>query len=110
MVRALERFINHEASGGIILMLAAAFALVLDNSPLAWLYDSLLTTPMVVEIGALELRKPLLLWINDGLMAIFFLLVGLEIKREMMRGELSSRQQLMLPGMAAIGGHARAVR
>jgi NhaA family Na+:H+ antiporter len=104
--RALQKFIDHEASSGIVLMLAAALALALDNSPLAWLYDSLLTTPMAIEIGALELRKPLLLWINDALMAIFFLLVGLEIKREMMRGNLSSRQQAMLPGMAATGGMA----
>ncbi|MCB1489134.1 MAG: Na+/H+ antiporter NhaA [Bauldia sp.] len=104
MVRALERFINHEASGGIILMFAAAFALLLANSPLAWLYEQLLTTPVVVQVGALELRKPLLLWVNDGLMAVFFLLVGLEIKREILLGQLSSRQQLMLPGMAAIGG------
>ncbi len=104
MVRALERFINHEASGGIILMFAAVFALVLDNSPLAWLYDGLLTTPMTVEIGALRLSKPLLLWINDGLMAVFFLVVGLEIKREMMLGALSSRQQVILPGAAAVGG------
>ena len=86
MVRALERFINHEAFGGIILMFAAVFALVLDNSPLAWLYDGLLTTPMTIAIGALELGKPLLLWINDGLMAVFFFLVGLEIKREMIAG------------------------
>ena len=104
--RALQKFIGHEASSGIVLMLAAALALVLDNSPLAWLYDSLLTTPMAIEIGALKLHKPLLLWINDGLMAVFFLLVGLEIKREMMRGQLSSRQQVMLPGMAALGGMA----
>jgi len=106
VVRALERFIRHEASGGMILILAAALALVLDNSPLAWLYDSLLNTPMVLQIGALELRKPLLLWINDGLMAVFFLLVGLEIKREMIRGELSSAREVMLPGIAAIGGMA----
>jgi NhaA family Na+:H+ antiporter len=104
MVRTLERFINHEAFGGIILMFAAVFALVLDNSPLAWLYDGLLSTPMTIEIGALKLGKPLLLWINDGLMAVFFLLVGLEIKREMIAGELSSRQQVVLPGAAAIGG------
>ncbi len=106
VVRALERFIRHEASGGMILILAAVLALVLDNSPLAWLYDSLLNTPAVLQVGALELRKPLLLWINDGLMAVFFLLVGLEIKREMIRGELSSARQVMLPGIAAIGGMA----
>jgi len=104
--RAIEKFIAHEASGGIILIHAAALALILDNSPLAWLYDSLLTTPVVLQIGALILEKPLLLWINDGLMVVFFLLVGLEIKREMVQGQLSSRQQILLPGAAAIGGMA----
>jgi NhaA family Na+:H+ antiporter len=106
VVRALEKFIGHEASSGITLIVAAALALALDNSPLAWLYDSLLTTPVVVQIGALVLDKPLLLWINDGLMAVFFLLVGLEIKREALRGRLSSRDQLILPGIAALGGMA----
>lgn len=106
VARAMERFINHEASGGIILIHAALLALILDNSPLAWLYDALLSTPVVLQIGALVLQKPLLLWINDGLMAVFFLLVGLEIKREMIRGQLSSRQQIMLPGVAAVGGMA----
>lgn len=104
VVRAIERFINHEASSGIFLLLAAAVALGLDNSPLAWLYDSLLTTPVAVQIGALAIDKPLLLWINDGLMAIFFFLVGLEIKREVMRGELSSTDRIALPGVAAVGG------
>ncbi len=102
--RATDKFIHHEASSGIILVTAAALAIVLDNSPLAWLYDSLLTTPMVIQIGLLELNKPLLLWINDGLMAVFFLLVGLEIKREMVSGQLSSRDQVILPAATAIGG------
>lgn len=78
----------------------------MENSPVAWLYDALLTTPMIIQIGALRLDKPILLWINDGLMAVFFLLVGLEIKREMMCGQLSSRGQMVLPGMAALGGMA----
>jgi NhaA family Na+:H+ antiporter len=104
VARAFERFINLEAASGIVLFCAAIAALLLDNSPLAWLYDSLLTTPMVIQIGALVLDKPILLWINDGLMAIFFLLVGLEIKREILRGQLSSREQIALPGFAAIGG------
>ncbi len=85
-------------------MAAAVLALALDNSPLAWLYDSLLKTPVVIQIGALELNKPLLLWINDGLMAIFFFLVGLEIKREIVEGRLSNIRQAGLPVMAAIGG------
>ena len=99
-----QAFFEHEASGGIILMLAAAIALTLDNSPLSWLYDRLLSTPVAVKIGALSIDKPLLLWINDGLMAIFFFLVGLEIKREIMEGRLSSTQKAALPFIAAVGG------
>lgn len=102
--RGAQAFFQHEAAGGIVLMFAAAFALALDNSPLAWLYDALLVTPVVIKIGAFEINKPLLLWINDGLMAIFFFLVGLEIKREIVEGRLSSWQRASLPIMAAIGG------
>jgi len=76
--------LKHEARGGVLLMLAAAAALVLGNSSLAHLYDALLTVPVVVQVGTLALEKPLLLWINDGLMSLFFLLVGLEIKRELL--------------------------
>ncbi len=102
--RGAQAFFQHEAAGGIVLMFAAAFALALDNSPLAWLYDALLGTPVVIKIGAFAIDKPLLLWINDGLMAIFFFLVGLEIKREIVEGRLSSWQRASLPIMAAIGG------
>src|SRR5882757_2645978 len=83
-------FFHHEASGGLILLAAALIALIVSNSPLAWLYGNFLDTPFGVRLGPLSLDKPLLLWINDGLMAIFFLLVGLEIKRELLEGELSS--------------------
>ena len=100
-IRALLR---HEAAGGVLLMLAAAFALILDNSPLYWLYDAILGTPVVVQFGALVLDKPLLLWINDGLMAVFFFFVGLEIKRELIEGRLSTWNQAALPAMAAVGG------
>ena len=102
----LSALLKHEAAGGVLLMLAAAAALALDNSPLAPLYDALLTIPVVVQVGALALEKPLLLWINDGLMALFFLLVGLEIKRELLEGNLSSWRQAALPALAAVGGMA----
>ena len=102
--RGAQAFFEHDAAGGIVLMAAAALALTLDNSPLSWLYDRLLSTPVIVQIGALAIDKPLLLWINDGLMAIFFFLVGLEIKREIIEGRLSSVQKASLPVLAAIGG------
>ncbi len=100
----LAGLLRHEAAGGVLLMMAAASALLLDNSPLAWIYDRLLATPVVVQVGALLIDKPLLLWINDGLMAVFFFLVGLEIKRELLQGRLSSWQQAALPAIAALGG------
>jgi len=97
-------FMRHDAASGIVLLGAAFLALILQNSPLSWLYDSLLGTPVTIGVGAIMLDKPLLLWINDGLMATFFFLVGLEIKRELMVGELSTAKQASLPLIAAIGG------
>lgn len=102
--KATQAFLEHEAGGGIALMCAAVLALILANSPLASLYDSLLQTPVEIRVGALDIDKPLILWINDGLMAIFFFLVGLEIKRELLVGELSSVSRAMLPALAAVGG------
>ncbi|MCK5496291.1 MAG: Na+/H+ antiporter NhaA, partial [Hyphomicrobiaceae bacterium] len=97
-------FVKHEAFAPVILLSAAILALLLANSPLSWLYDSLLHTPVTVGVGALMIDKPLLLWINDGLMALFFFLVGLEIKRELVVGELSKAKQAALPFIAAVGG------
>lgn len=105
-VAAIREFFKLEAAGGICLFFAAMVAIILDNSPLSPIYDSLLTIPVAVQFGALEIAKPLLLWINDGLMAVFFFLVGLEIKREALEGQLSSVNQIALPGVAAIGGMA----
>ena len=102
----IKEFLKYEASGGIILMAAAILALVIANSGLSHLYDAFLNVPVAVQVGALEIAKPLLLWINDGMMAVFFLLVGLEIKREFLQGELSSRDQALLPFVAAVGGMA----
>lgn len=99
-------FYRHPAAGGILLFAAAILALLLDNSALSWLYDGLLQTPVAIQVGALALDKPLLLWINDGLMAVFFFLVGLEIKREMAEGRLSNLRQAGLPVIAAFGGMA----
>ncbi len=102
----IRKFLKLESASGIILIGAATLALVLDNSPLGWLYDSLLAVPLEIRIANFEIAKPLLLWINDGLMAVFFLLIGLEIKREILEGELSSRDQALLPAFAAVGGMA----
>jgi NhaA family Na+:H+ antiporter len=99
-------FAQHEAAGGLVLVIAAIAALIASNSPLAWLYDGFLNTPVGIRIGPLALDKPLLLWINDGLMAVFFFLVGLEIKRELLAGELSTVGQAALPALAAVGGMA----
>ncbi|MBV4478076.1 Na+/H+ antiporter NhaA [Pseudomonas botevensis] len=98
------RFFQLEAASGLLLIAAAILALIINNSPLSWLYSGLLDTPVVAQIGALKIAKPLLLWINDGLMALFFLLIGLEVKREVLDGQLSKPSQIVLPGAAAIGG------
>ena len=99
-------FMKMEASGGLVLVCAAGVALLVANSPLGSYYLSFLTIPGSVQVGALEVSKPLLLWVNDLWMAIFFFLVGLEIKREVLEGQLSTRANLMLPAVAAIGGMA----
>lgn len=98
------RFFQLEAASGLLLIAAAALALIINNSPLSYLYNGLLEVPVAVQVGALEIAKPLLLWINDGLMALFFLLIGLEVKREVVDGHLSKPSQVILPATAAIGG------
>ena len=98
------RFFAMEAASGLLLIAAAILALIINNSPLSWLYNGLLETPVVAQVGALKIAKPLLLWINDGLMALFFLLIGLEVKREVLEGQLAKPSQIVLPGAAAIGG------
>lgn len=103
----LKAFIHHEATAGLILVLAALAAIAAYNVPaLRPVYDGLLQAPVSVAIGPFGIAKPLLLWINDGLMAVFFFLVGLELKREVLEGNLSSREQIVLPAVAAIGGMA----
>lgn len=103
-IKAIQEFLKLESASGILLGIAAILALICENSALQPLYSSFLTTHLSVEVGDFGINKPLLLWINDGFMAIFFLLVALEIKREMMEGQLSNRQQVVLPLLAAIGG------
>jgi len=103
---AWREFLRLESAGGIILVLAAVAALVLANSPLADLYHRVLNLNLTIMVEGFGVSKPLLLWINDGLMAIFFLLVGLELKREVADGELSKPDQIALPALAAIGGLA----
>ena len=100
----LREFLRLEASSGIILILAAAAALLCANSPLGNYYVEFLKIPGSVQVGALEVSKPLLLWVNDLWMAVFFFLIGLEIKRELLEGELSTRADLLLPAAAAVGG------
>ena len=105
-IEAIAEFFKLEAAAGILLVAAAALALIVANSPLASWYGALLGTTAGVRIGSFAIEKAFTLWINDGLMAVFFLLVGLEIKRELLEGELSSRERAMLPAIAAVGGMA----
>lgn len=97
-------FIRLESLGGILLVLATMLAMIAANTGLSDTYSLLLDTPLVVSIGGVGIDKPLLLWINDGLMALFFVLIGLEIKREMFEGELSSVDRVALPAVGALGG------
>ncbi len=103
-VTILREFLKLEAAGGIILIFVTVVALIVANSPFDALYGLFLNIPVAIKIGTLEIAKPLILWINDGMMAVFFFLVGLEIKREFLKGELSSPSQLALPALAAVGG------
>lgn len=104
-MKHLQRFFSSDASGGIILICAAALAMLLANTgTTSALYHSFLQTPVQLRVGALEINKNMLLWINDALMAVFFLLIGLEVKREMIQGALASRRQAVFPVVAAFGG------
>ncbi|WP_375289365.1 Na+/H+ antiporter NhaA [Qipengyuania sp.] len=102
----LREFMQKESAGGIVLIVAAALALIVANSPLAPGYGAALDLPVIAGIGNFIIEKPLLLWINDGLMAVFFFLVGLEVKREVLAGQLASWDAASLPLIAAIGGMA----
>ena len=100
----LEDFIKKESSAGILLIFVTVLALLLQNSFMSGFYTNFLHTPVEIRFGDLQIAKPLLLWVNDGLMAVFFFLIGLEVKREVKEGHLSSLSQITLPGIAAVGG------
>ena len=104
MLNAIRDFLKLETTSGIILVGAAVLAMIVANSPLASIYASLIDTPVEIRVGTFEIAKPLLLWINDGLMAIFFFLIGLELKREVLAGELSDPKEVVLPALGALGG------
>ncbi len=101
---ALREFLKLESASGILLVVAGALAMVAANTPLADWYEALLATHFKIQFGEFALDKPLVVWVNDLLMAIFFLLVGLEIKREVVMGELSDGSKIALPAIAALGG------
>ena len=103
-VASLREFLQLESAGGILLVIAGVLAMVAANTGLADLYHAFLQTPVTLQVGALKFDKTVLLWIDDLLMAIFFLLVGLEIKREVVSGELSDTSKVALPAIAALGG------
>ncbi|GMN04256.1 Na+/H+ antiporter NhaA [Erythrobacter sp. MTPC3] len=103
---ALKDFLKQESAGGIVLIVAALLALIIANTPAAPAYFGTLETKLNLSYGSFAIDKPLLLWINDGLMAIFFFLIGLEVKREVLEGQLSSWDKASLPLVAAIGGMA----
>ena len=101
---ALSRLVQHEAFAGVLMIAAAALALVFANTALAGAYHGILGTKVSLLVNDIGLSKPLLLWINDGLMAVFFFLIGLELKREMVEGRLKNPRDVLLPGLAAVGG------
>src|SRR3989338_3298962 len=103
-LRFMREFIKLESAAGTVLFVTAVLAILIDNTPLAMYYESFFRVVIHFSIGNFKIEKPLLLWVNDGFMSIFFLLIGLEIKREMMVGELNSVAKAILPGIAAIGG------
>ncbi|HHF7373779.1 Na+/H+ antiporter NhaA [Legionella pneumophila serogroup 1] len=99
-----DSFYNLETLGGILLFIAAVFAIIVANSPYRVGYENFLHLNGTVNIGTLSIKKPLILWINDGLMALYFLLIGLEIKREINRGVLSDKTNLLVPALTALSG------
>lgn len=104
MVQLIQRFLKLESAGGILLLFSAAIAMLLANSPLSSQYNDFLNLPVSLQIGSFSINKTLIHWINDGFMAVFFVLVGMEVKKELFEGALSSYQQAIFPAIAAVGG------
>jgi len=104
MVNSIRNFLRLESASGMLLIVAAGLAMICANTGLKPLYNSLLQIPVAIQFGTFQIHKPLLLWINDGLMVLFFFLVGLELKRELMEGELSEPSKVVLPALGALGG------
>lgn len=104
MIQQFKKFLQLESASGILLLAFAVLAMVFANTPLKDLYFDFLSMPVSVQIGLFSIHKPLLMWVNDGFMAVFFVLVGLEVKREMMVGAISSYQKAIFPAIGALGG------
>lgn len=104
MITTINTFLKRESSAGVLLIFITIIALILQNSSLSEIYTNFLHTHVEIRFGHFQIAKPLLLWVNDGLMAVFFFLIGLEVKREVMEGHLSTISQVILPGVAAVGG------
>ena len=104
VVQLIQRFLKLESAGGILLLFSAAVAMLLANSPLISQYNDFLNLPVSLQIGSFSINKTLIHWINDGFMAVFFVLVGMEVKKELFEGALSSYQQAIFPAIAAVGG------
>ena len=104
VVQLIQRFLKLESAGGILLLFSAAVAMLLANSPLSSQYNNFLNLPVSLQIGSFSINKTLIHWINDGFMAVFFVLVGMEVKKELLEGALSSYQQAIFPAIAAVGG------
>ena len=100
----ISNFLELESASGILLVLATLLAMFFANTSLISYYDLFLSTPLEIRLGTLEIAKPVLLWINDGLMAVFFFLIGLELKRELLEGELSDKRNILFPAIGAVGG------
>jgi len=103
-MKNIKEFLQVEASAGIFLLIATVIALLFANSSLDTFYNSFLSTMVSLQVGQFDITKPLLLWINDGLMAIFFFMIGLELKREFVEGHLSDIREAMMPAFGAVGG------